>query len=113
LNVARVYVGLRARGIPGKFYGVQKVRTLVPTPIVSGDATRLFAIPDSAPPHQAGYNFTDVYPSAFFQGYIGVPPNGSGTIEIQLAVAGGAGTPANLIIAREMVWMTPVGGGPE
>ncbi len=113
LNSARVYVGLRARGIPGKFYGVQKVRTLVPTPIVSSTPTRLFAIPDTDFPDQAGYNFTDTYPAGIYQSYISVGPNGSGTIEVSIGVAGGAGTPANLILSREMVWSTPVVGGPD
>ena len=37
-------------------------------------------------------------------------PAGSGTVQVKVANGGGAGTPADIIISRELLWIAPVEG---
>lgn len=113
---ARVYVGIRGRSTGEKYFGAGQVSKKLPLPITHGVPVKLPVIPvvSQVVIFQGitfgGYDLTSKYPSPNLVGYIAVGPSGSGTVQVKVANGGGAGTPADIIISRELLWIAPVEG---
>ncbi len=116
IDPARVYVSIRGRSTGQKYFGAGQVSKVAPIPSISGIPVKLPVIPVVVQVlffpgiTYAGYDLTSKYPSPNPVGHIAVGPSGTGTVQVKVANGGGAATPADLIISRELLWIAPTEG---
>lgn len=70
--------------------------------------SKLKPIPDPSyiDPTRTIHDLTSVYPESTHTGYVSVAPNSGGTLQIRIANGGGAATPTNLVLSRDLLWWT-------
>lgn len=97
-TAGKLYLGIRARNTGAAYFGAGQV--LLPTPLTT---RRWPPIRSTLDPR--AYHLTVDHTNGFFS----VSPNETSlNYSVQMATGAGAGTPANLIVAREPIWTAPV-----